>query len=190
MSFKILVSKEMHVIIYKNEIQADNRELNWIFEETKMKFWSQFYRLLEYYQSEPNIKQNLNATHNIEQALEWLNKIESSPTFEAFICPIKQQLLSGLKQLDEIQVKVELIEAVEAEFLNLPEDNVDQLNSELKVEEIDLDMNLLLAEEEKRPTVIPSTKTSTLSRDFKCEHCDKVFDSRLRRRFHCYRAHV
>lgn len=56
MSFKILVNNLMKMTMYKNEVEADHSELNWILKHSQLEHWSQFYRLMEYYQQEPQIK--------------------------------------------------------------------------------------------------------------------------------------
>lgn len=56
MSFKILVNNDMKMTMYKNEVEADHSELNWILKHSQLEHWSQFHRLMEYYQQEPRIK--------------------------------------------------------------------------------------------------------------------------------------
>lgn len=77
MSFQILVNKDMQLILHDGKNEADVEELNWILKDAKLELWSQFYDILEYYESEPFIQPISNETYHIKQALESLEKVQS-----------------------------------------------------------------------------------------------------------------
>lgn len=101
-SFKILVNQDMRVLVYRGETESDAKELDWILRLAKLESWSQFYRILEYYQTEPPITEKSNSFHLIKQALESLNKISKSRYIDEIIDPIKARLVMALDRVDPV----------------------------------------------------------------------------------------
>lgn len=202
-SFKILVNKDLNVMVYKNEIQGDRTELNWILKGSKLELWSQFYRLLEYYQTDPEIQQNKNPIHRIERALETMNSILCSGDINGIIEPFKRELESTLIQLNQ-DVKREVDDADEEEmsvaipeFLSFDNSNFDPHESaEVKIEPIDdqddlvssslNELNLNSSTKKKKKT----KKSDSVDEITKCEYCDKTFSSRALCNRHIYGSHV
>lgn len=198
-SFKILVNKDMIVTIYKHETQADSKELSWILNGLKLLYWSQFYKLLEYYQTEPVVLSNTNPIYYINSAIESLNKIWNPGDISEIIEPIKQQLQSALIQLNanEISVKVE-IEEPQSDSL-----------SPLNYESINSDHDIQVKNEPFAETMICTPNELNLSKenkldlkkvfkkkDFqaedevvKCEDCQKILPKSAIAR-HYYNVHV
>lgn len=101
-SFKIIVNQDMRVLVYRGETEADLKELDWIVENSKLEQWSQFHRILDYYQAEPQIMEKSNSFHLIKQALESLNKVSKSREVDELIDPIKARLVMALDRVDPV----------------------------------------------------------------------------------------
>lgn len=204
-SFKILISKTMNVVLYKNELQADRSELNWILRLSKLELWSQFHRMLEYYQTEPAIQANTNSVYQIECALETMNRILYNGDIDGVIAPIKQQLESTLDQLKH-QVKKEApdddYETIETtpEFLSFDPVAFPPQWPDVKTEPIDDEILLSCTIEEppppkkhkkrKRNTSDSEDKTDAADEITKCEYCGKLFPTKALCRSHVYGSHV
>lgn len=225
MSFKILVNKEMNVIIYKNEAEADRAELNWILKVSKLEHWDQFYRLLDYYKTEPQIKLNSNPIPHVERALVSLNKIPRTQGITDIIEPIKHQLSSVLHQFNpnhRVNIKVEPLEdseqedpiSFEFEMCELvlkdemkPEETNEVAEPSLDGNSMDDSMDTLEWERPRRKPRRKKTKARSEAPPvkrprknkrepkvegeiFKCEHCDKICESKLKLKSHFYNKHV
>lgn len=115
MSFKILITRNMLVSIYKNENEADIRELNWLMENAKLESWSQFHSLVDYYGAEPDLQYTTQIPyHYIRNALDELHKIRDSPDIDSIVNPIKEQLALAMSNVDlPKEIVIELIEMSE-----------------------------------------------------------------------------
>lgn len=204
MSFKILVNKDMRVVIFKNESEAASEELNWVLKVSRLENWGQFYRLLEYYSTEPPIQLQSNPIHQIERAIESLDKIWNSESISGLIAPIKEQLSMALLQLNpnhEVTVKVE-IEDGPTDTLSLQ--NIDQNHQEdvqVKAEPPPAETVICTPSElpsspkpKQKKTYKKKAKLEKATHDtsdqavVKCEHCDKILlKSALGR--HTYNVH-
>lgn len=204
MTFKILVNKDLNVMVYKNEIQGDRTELNWVLKGSKLELWSQFYRLLDYYQTDPGIQQNKNPIYRIERALETINSILCSGDINGIIEPFKRELESTLVQLNQ-DVKKEVDDADEEEmsvaipeFLSFDNSNFDPHEAEMKAEPIDDQDDLVssslnesdLNTSTKKNKKVKGHKSDSADEITKCEYCDKTFPSRALCNRHIYGSHV
>lgn len=117
-SFKILVDAHMRVTIFRNEIQADSKELDWVTKDSTLKYWSQFSRLLDYYQTAPDILKTSKPGFHIERALAILEEISPWEDINGAVSSAKDQLTSALIQLDRnvtIKKEVEDVEEIKVE---------------------------------------------------------------------------
>lgn len=102
MSFKILINSEMLVSMYQNESEADIKELNWILKNSRLELWSQFYKLSEYYQTEPKLQvQSREPIIYINRALENLENVDGA-VIDQLIEPIKSQLIMIATDMDKM----------------------------------------------------------------------------------------
>lgn len=203
MSLKIVISDELLVSIYQNEIESDIRELNWILKNSRLEHWSQFYKIAEYYQNEPTVQTSTHAF--IKQALNCLNKVEFSDPLNGSVEPIKQQLNSVISEIEmenkretednlfESKVFSEPKYQVESEddrdvipfglFFD-KETNFETPPSHSKSSQPSEDQAIA-----KAPNSKATTKCETSSDIYKCQHCDKFFLSMRKLRSHL-QSHV
>lgn len=117
-SFKILVDSQMRVTIFRNEIQADSKELDWVTKDSTLKYWSQFSRLIDYYQTAPDILRTSKPGFHIERALAILEDISPWEDINGAVSSAKDQLTAALIQLDRnvtIKKEVEDVEEIKVE---------------------------------------------------------------------------
>lgn len=81
----------MRVKIFKNNDESSNDELKWLLRECCLETWSQFERLLNKYQQEPDIIVKRQPTKLLENVIETFESIES---YLPQIISIKAQLAS------------------------------------------------------------------------------------------------
>lgn len=210
MSFKILVNKRMDVVIFKNEQQADYAELNWILKFCKLEWWSQFHKMLEYYQNEPLIESSASQVHYIERALEAVDKfLYFGGVDDSVVWPIKQQLESVLLQLNG-KVKKEVDEDQESvavpEFLSF-----EQISDGVEIKSEPIDDAMVSQPAVKKPdreavkkksdreTVTKKTDrrkrgegraAGSVDEIIKCEQCDKIFRLKALYRRHVKETHA
>ena len=98
-SFKILVNRDMRVMLLLADTEADPEELDWILRDSKLESWTQLHRLLDHYRTELMTMENSSSIHLIKQALESLNKITKSEV-EEFVDPIIKLLANALEQIE------------------------------------------------------------------------------------------
>lgn len=215
-SFKILINKEMQVVIFKNDSEADHSELSWVLQVSKLEFWDQLHRLLNHYKNEPQIKLQLNPIPYIERALESLNQIPKSKDIGHIIEPICHQITSVLHQFDpnrRVNIKVEPHEdsdkedPISFEFEMCELVLKDEMKPETNEIEDSMDGDMLEIElPKKKPrrklsrtrSYDPSPKKRQRNKRepkmegeiFKCEHCDKICESKLKLKSHFYNKHV
>ena len=101
-SFKILVNRDMRVLLFRCVNEADPKELDWILRDSKLETRTQLHKLLEHYRSEPMIMEKSNSTRIIKQALELLKNITKSPEVEKRIDSIIKLLVETLDQIEPI----------------------------------------------------------------------------------------
>lgn len=191
MTFKILIGKQMQVVIYKNEVLADRSELDWILKVSKLERWSQFHRLLEYYQTDQEIRLNNDPTHQLQRALECLNKIWDSEDNNKIVDPIKQQISSGLSQLSLEYEAIVKVEIDDDDFFMQ-----ELINPSISKESLPIVPELMSGEEVQLPVKQKTKKPrhNRISSDLedenvKCDHCEKIFPKKAIRR-HVYVKHV
>lgn len=191
MSFKILVNKRMDVVIFKNEQQADYAELNWILKFCKLEWWSQFHKMLEYYQNEPLIESSASQVHYIERALEAVDKFLYFGGDDSVVWPVKQQLESVLLQLNG-KVKKEVHEDQESvavpEFLSF-----EQISDGVEIKSEPIDDAVV-----SQPAVKKTDRrkrgegraAGSVDEVIKCEQCDKIFNLEALYRRHVKETHA
>jgi hypothetical protein len=205
MSFKIIITSELYVSIYQNENEADIRELNWILKHSKLELWSQFYKLTDYYQTEPIVLvPTRSSVVHAKKALKCLNKVERSDVVGELTEPIRQQLsmvVNGLKTINnenyddnvfEQNLYPELKYSVEFDEgrLALPYG----LDYERETED---EEPYRLSKSSSKRTAEPTSskifksppKTEAGSDILKCPHCEKFFLSMRKLRSHL-QSHV
>jgi hypothetical protein len=83
MSFKIVIDQELRVSIYKENVRASIHELDWVLQDSKLEYLSQFWKLLDYYFIEPDIMEENSSNQAPSHAFE-------SPQSEATSsCPVE-----------------------------------------------------------------------------------------------------
>lgn len=214
MSFKIIVNTNLHLVIHDSNNEADVTELNWILKNAELELWSQFHNILDYYQTEPRIQPITSESYHIQQALDSLEKIESSLEIDSILDPIKHQFSVMLGQPKSFECAESSFGDLKAEVI------VDEIKSEIPCEieenageasrdtsEFDYtletktrkrkiasskDANLKKAKERKKPGPKPDQgpKQNAQGETFKCEHCDRFCPSKLALKSHFYKKHV
>lgn len=204
MAFKILVDKDMNVLIYKNEVEADSTELSWILKLSKLRLWSQFYRLMGYYQKEPEVIFQSSPVPHIKSALAKLNNIGESENIFGLIDMIKSQLSLVLKEMISDEEVVVKVEETESDCLIHSKQDFDRLELEEMETEADGDT---FDKDDKTKTAVKeksigskrkvakrysskSNENDKVETEIKCKHCERVFSSKLQRRNHFHRSHV
>lgn len=192
-TFKILIGKQMQVVIYKNEVLADCSELDWILKLSHLDRWSQFQILLEYYKTDQDIRLKADPTRQLERALECLNEIYISEDNNKIVDPIKQQLSSALSQLRSKQKAIAKVEVDDEDSFMHEQENLCISNESLpSIPEMMSgdELHLPVKKKTKKPKR-DRTKSDLedLEEDVKCDHCEKVFPRKAINR-HIYVKHV
>ena len=99
-SFKILVNREMRVMLFHADIEADPKEFDWILKDSKLESWTQLHRLLEHYRTEPMIIEKSNLFQVIRKALKSLQNVTKSAEVDKIIDPIVKLLEKALDQIE------------------------------------------------------------------------------------------
>lgn len=202
MSFKIVISNELLVSIYQNEIESDIRELNWILKNSKLELWSQFYKLAEYYQSEPTVQKSSVAF--MKQALSCLNIMDISDASSDLIEPLRQQLALVVNELETENTKTYVSNSFESKLYPESkytveydeEPNVTPFGMFYEKEE-NMEMSSCSIKSRVRRDSESNSKSlfkvplrsETNSDIYKCQHCEKFFLSNRKLRSHL-QSHV
>lgn len=213
MSFKILINKDLQVVVFSRDLEAEAFELNWILNNSKLEHWNQFYNLLDHYQHEPDVKLKSNPHFHIKQAHDALQRIKSSPMVQQLIDPITLQLSLAGESFDpftgdccitdETAVKQEAEEMnfpVERDLLSDGRSDADMLEvEEVKVEKqepLESSVYVTINETEwigaakmKKKTG-PKRKERDGSEVLPCEFCGRLFKTKHQLRSHFYYTHV
>lgn len=93
MFLKILVNKQLQVKVYCNQIATMSEDLDWLLKGSCLRDWSQFDRLLKYYEMRNSFQENKSYNWILDQALSQLHNL-----FRAATMSVREEILSRLKR--------------------------------------------------------------------------------------------
>lgn len=143
-SFKIIVDKDLRVNLCNDRGVAESSELEWILKSSKLEMLSQLHSLLDYYQSEPEIKQQSNQRVLIKQAWNSLEKLTNNLEYAELINPLKEKLASDLS-VEEVDLEVEIKQE--------SDESIDSTESSITAEQISKEPNCVAIESENESSV-------------------------------------
>lgn len=205
LSFKIIITSELLVSIYQNENEADIKELDWLLKSSKLELWSQFYKLTDYYQTEPTVQMSTGSSVVfVKQALKYLNRVESSEVIGELTEPIRQQLTMVVNGLGTINSEIDEKNFFESNLYPEVKYSV-EFNEGRSALPYGLDYEKEEEEDESYRFAKPASRRTAdtqSSRSFKsplkigsssdilkCPHCEKFFLSMRKLRSHL-QSHV
>lgn len=173
-TFKIIIrASDMNVSLHKGDRLAEITELDWAMQDGKLKMWSQLSAILDYFAAEPQIK----------------NERKTQEPSD----PVKDEFESNPLMLD---VKIEVDEPDSEDDIEASAfiESTNDSSSESEV----FQPKRRRRKSEKSPRKAKIKKPRRIKRNFNndqdetfpCEFCDRVFNSKDKKRFHIYGVHV
>lgn len=181
-SFKIIVNKNLKVILRNEFGIAESIELEWILKYSKLEMWSQLHQLLDFYQSEPEIKLQTNQStftgaDNVKLINPLMMEIETHLFFQdqSTGVDIKQEIIEPTRAMS---VDRELM-ADETKCSSLDQTANKSSEDELRSYKENIPETLNFNKTtESNPVNTENTEESVGADNFKCTLCDKSFYSK------------
>jgi THAP domain len=118
-SYKIIVSNEMQIKLFKGEVEASNKEISWAMHNSRVQSWEHFDEILDYYRQEPEIIRKRQPVKDLLKAFELFSQVA--------IDEIKDEM-------DYVKLKFGSI-VEKALQLALPEDNEEEDEEDVDTKE-------------------------------------------------------